>query len=1714
MNLAIGIALEGGLVKQGIDLGCRLAWLWDQHQTIDQILHDNDLPPVLRDASVLDMSVGRCAILTCGNEILVVARRQRQIWSVIFGTNSEREVTALELHERFLAQPNVQVHVMPLVRGWEPSFHLYGRIEDALCDRAPDQHVFAIDWSNKMGKDGNTKRFILCSEQRIDVLAEFLCQRPLCDRNLYSVNMAGLVMRLIQLDVEAMLDLNPRLKTEEAQKAYADELLNQLRRFLNAELPEVLTTFASDADRFSSHIYALYELPDQEAHDNLVIHFWEWLWKQPNHERLLIYHQFPPKKTLGQGFAIDVLAGGRNREMRGPMQGKLAKRSFRCPPGWTMAAALRFTLPNRLSPSPPPPQGEGEIHTACYRRNDNNSMVELCNTSGRPPPEDTFLYKFPQMYRFLSPYRIQHKKEANVMWLQGKRAKHKQREEQHVETFFAVPWNKYNELLRLQVTSPVPTMLHEVANGNQRPFCDVDGTRLEPTLVAREYAHFSKSRVAIKLSPPNPKDAPGLFRFHLIAYEAVLSGAFAQDAHRWHFEQWMRARYTEADWPNGCSDREPTCLRKLGSDKPLDHIGSFSNRALQFGGVYDPHSDTLMKEHPNPHQICSIHTMQPPDLEAERMHLLTPDYYAQNKPKIIGDAYDSTNEQHRAIAHEISLVLAHYPDYKGKVVIESVAKEEDGSWSVRVGHFCIQLNQQFVYGTKQAMPGRQSLFEHVFNRGGFRFYPTHISLFCSDKDCKQNRQLPYSNDGNTREILFCSPPPAAAEEEDNGAETVALNYIRHQEGANTRWKHYPRLHAYKRGERFFKVPHACYTDPDEPDALLFHEFAPANVVSFARNMFTLSDGKQVSLNDIAPESHPVRHRVHHIRRMRSIFHSVERENILFDQVPRLWDYELAPLTRRETWYTFSGKGTGKTHQNIRIIGNEQVPKPRISRNGNVVWNQQGGCEARVLILSPLIAVAAFYARSDKYDAANYDDEYFRTHPHELAYQTRLVCSLESLHKLPPDYMPDIVLMDESEWLLQIFSGSTMSDCRQQSWARFRSIMRNAKLVVASDSRLAKKTYECLHELRKDGVEKLFYNFQAENGNAYTHYKSEAAWFDQLEAAIKRRDGPIFLPTTSREQAIQLDAFIRQHDPDANILLITGETYHDQPHVAHAVTHCDEEWIKYQYIIMTPVVGPAVDFNKVHFRYCFAWATPLSGTPAQFFQMMGRVRHLISLHVHYFVNRSRTKGLPFHIAEESIRTGILQSARDTARLGIQLTEDVTWNVIEQAFENGVYDKLFFNIHVANLFEEQLGKKHFAREFALLIKEQQGVAPIECEAPGSLEQMLRLEEQRKARKEEKADADWNAFDSAPDISEQEVAAIDKDIKRGIHVEPERMQSLKKRKFRMVYALDDDHEITREQFEEDNPKRRLALRNHEETLLRPHVKQLLIRHDLGRLVGVAKRLRTMADLHLKALPRQQQECVLRIFGFPRDACVAQVLHDLSPHLHSVTLDYCKQLMVLDQLKLQRFPVPKKATGITWLRTFLSELWDVSLIAHKRLLKRCRDAYRIDGIKSLAIVQGHFPNYNYTPPPSQRVVENFPVEAEESVWRAFVLAFSPRHLAAFPPVRCTVDNAGFVPTRLEGNFTVLDFPKLCKKHCPNGLLLSFAQGHLYYQYEQFWTLINGVCTQYDTVQAAASVFPPTTVGALFLAPENRPRLLLREAPAWNIVGNWPARFLERVAL
>ena len=1334
---------------------------------------------------------------------------------------------------------------------------------------------------------------------------------------------------------------------------------------------------------------------------------------------------------------------------------------------------------------------------------------------------------------------------------------------------------------------------HSDHNRPRRPNLDVDGTLLSAETVARQYAAYfeGKTRVAIKLCNPSTKDAPGLQRFHLIAMDIVLSGTRANDAHRWHFDRKMRELHGGSE---GCLDMAPMDLRMLGSDKAVDGVGSFAGRPLIWGGVYNPFTNQIenLATPLERYIACSIHYFcgNNTTVEEDRF-LFTPEYKQQEAAASRvdeGEPYDDTNPIHRGINDEVQSILGHYPACKQVQVIASIARTDKGGWLVFFRtNFCLTLNRM-IYDGKKSAEGRASEFEHHNHTGGFLFGPDHITSICNDGDCKRfnapRTQLPYSSPA-VKAALFGPVAEAVVEEGHEEVDvdvdeyrtpprnSALCNYIVQQEcpldkrlhyDETTRVMRFPNggrvrlyndLHAYAKDGLLIKVPHGIYTGDPSADALIFHACAPPDTISYRTGgIFTLRDhvhcqkameyhltpspryfcttcSASIPAPPLSEAQRDTLHVAHHLRRRWSAFSKVPAQNARFGKSVRLWDYDLSrPLTKRETWYSFSGKGTGKTHQNRRVVGTGPADQPRINKDGNLVWNgdEKGSRPAKVLILSPLIAVAGFYAQTNVYNAANYDNERFRTHPGALAQELRAVCSLESLHlQLPADYVPDIVVMDESEWLLQIFSNKqTMNDCRQLCWARFCFIMRRAKLVIASDSRLGKKTYDVLNTLRGDGVERLFYNYQSENSNTYTQYESEEIWYDTLEQAIEANDGPIFLPTNSVGHAERLRVFILNKNPDASILFISGETYHTDPTVRHAVDHCKDEWIKYRYVIITPVVGPAVDFSVEYFRYCFAWATPRSGTPAQFFQMIGRVRFLLGSHVAYFVNRVPYAKEPMD--EERLRSHILRSAKLTARLGINLTENLMWSALEKAYENGVYDQLFFNLHLANLYEEHLGKARFARELTKLITEQQSVAPIVCTDMGTIEQAEALANQRNLCSKEMRDSAWVDFNAAPDLNKTEAEEIQKELRRRDGSQDPFIKAYEKFVFRQVYGLSTDHKITRAEFDQDNPERRLSLWTHEDTIKRPQVKQLLTDVDEQSMKDVAGRKRTMADINLQALPRRHMERVFSVFGFPPNACVAQCMYSLT-QIHPVTPDYCHRMRVMEQIRLLRLeggeePRQKKAKGkrskegadgIRWFRKFIQDHLAVEFKSGTRIKKRLADSYHIDPSATSEIVKRRNPGYNMVPPPVNVIEGRMampPLMGEwELVWITFVLAFSPLHLAALH-TPCILVRNSFVPTHVPGGpFSTQQFTSLCKKHCPNGLLLSFSNRvHLYYQYEQYMALFpDGHFVQCATAADVVAHVPAADDGTLWLAPHDRPDLIVREHPSYDIVYDWAARFV-----
>lgn len=1516
------------------------------------------------------------------------------------------------------------------LRKWT-EYKLYYCLDTALSNRKADQHVFALDWAHDE-TGAKTKRFVLASKAQLQQLEAFLKQRPVCDQTLYTINMGGFGMRALIFDLETLFIQNPNLNEEQ----YVLSLLGLLQEFLGLqELPPFLAGKSSDSCKFSVRLYVVHETIDQVEHDRTILKFWKWMWERRRNDgrvqTLIVTQRYKDDYAyLSRAFAIDVKALGRNRQQRVIGYTKAGVRRFELMFG--AKADLSLMMPINLN-KPAPIRSEEEETIILHRERileDQSTTLEVehCTSFASPPPECTFMYQNKDMYNFLSQYKVKSGTVSNVMWSQpcpnGKN---------RVRRFF-VPWNKYDELLQLQAKGKL-SFLHETIDQDndqtRRASIDIDDCPMDPHQILREYCAFAETQdVSLKLSSTKG-------RCHLIARQLVFANADSLKEHRRRFDTWMCNKYDETQWRRGCLDVNPQNLRMLGSSKGPD-----TTSRLRWGGKEDVAVIEQLR-------ACSIH-----NLYGIAAIELVKQKHKSHHDKTPGVVYNAENPRHRVMAMEIAAII-------GEHRISTVVEAENIAY-LGCG-FCLTVNK-----TKERPTNM-----HKSHGGIFRFHKDKIVSYCFDSDCATYRSqhgFPthrYSSQ-ETQAVLFgpqwqvvqhvppvveLSLPRNLVEQhitraccpEDQRVGIVDNRFLVFPNGVQV--THYCQLRAFQHHSdgSFALIPHELYSGEAPPEALIFRAFFPSNtkVYGFADDTFLLEgqEKRRIELGkttEASTEQLAVLRKAFHLRRLRKEFPGVPVKQ--FGEVQRLWDYNLQHVIEgKTTYYVYSGKGTGKSHQNERLIRD-----PYKTADGILNW-QGRGKPCRVLIVSPLIAVAEFYAKV--YNAKCYKE----TERSDWAEIRRLVISLESLCALPANYATDILVLDESEWLLQIFSGDTMKDRRAHAWACFKQIVASAKLVIASDARLGAKTFHVLHALRPGSLEHLFYNYHQENDHAWKIYKEESRW----QAEIDKADGKIFAAVTSKEQAVQMARRAQQLRLDAKVLLVTADTYRDDEYVRHAVRNCAVEWIKFDYVIVSPVVGPAIDFSVLYFDHCFAWGTPLSCTPAQFSQLIGRVRHIKTKVVQCFINGHSSKTVSV-MDVDRMRSKIVNSLKHTTALGLTFGDQIRWNFVEQRMERGVSDKLMLDLHASNLVEDWRKKRYFTEQLQELLLLQQGkYAEIVTEDDKQVKQEMK--EQRSKRKQERQDEAWERFDSASDITKPEAEEIQKRFKRGEHVPSEQLDALTKRQYRDFYMLANNEEVERNEFEQDTKTKRQRFMQFEQDRVIPNAQAMLAQVDNPQMLSFTLGGATVVDLRLKAVPATMNASIFRVFFGPLVS-----LPRYNPLLHVTCADYWERTFahtqLIDHLKIYSFynannfvPLDKEGGCKTILRAFLTQTYGLRLERLKRMKTKTDVVYAInrEGLEEhdqLVTKRHRSDRYCGTQTTSY---EEFSINVEASsqeAFIAFVLAFSPYQL----PCLATVE---FVPTKL-GREMPKDFARLCKRHCPAGILLRLGAVDLYYQYEQFWVL------------------------------------------------------------
>lgn len=240
---------------------------------------------------------------------------------------------------------------------------------------------------------------------------------------------------------------------------------------------------------------------------------------------------------------------------------------------------------------------------------------------------------------------------------------------------------------------------------------------------------------------------------------------------------------------------------------------------------------------------------------------------------------------------------------------------------------------------------------------------------------------------------------------------------------------------------------------------------------------------------------------------------------------------------------------------------------------------------------------------------------------------KLIIQVESLHRLEINDDVDLVILDESESILEQFNSPHHRDIGS-SFSIFEKLIGSAKHVVCMDANIQDRTYNVIKSLRPNRPIRFHHNeFKRASTDKYSFAPTQKIWLDRLFDALKN-EKRIVVPVNTRKVADALHKMIYALFPHLNIMNYTSQTS-ETTKIQH-FSDVKNYWSQFDVLIYTPTLTAGVSYEEKHYDMIFAYFLDISCCVEVCRQMLGRVRSVTEYCL--FVNNTGYKGLPTTLNE--------------------------------------------------------------------------------------------------------------------------------------------------------------------------------------------------------------------------------------------------------------------------------------------------------------------------------------------------------------------------------------------------------------------------------------------------------------------------------------------------
>ena len=246
---------------------------------------------------------------------------------------------------------------------------------------------------------------------------------------------------------------------------------------------------------------------------------------------------------------------------------------------------------------------------------------------------------------------------------------------------------------------------------------------------------------------------------------------------------------------------------------------------------------------------------------------------------------------------------------------------------------------------------------------------------------------------------------------------------------------------------------------------------------------------------------------------------------------------------------------------------------------------------------------------DSYLDKNYDSD-------------RLICQIESLYKILPDYqfidedllIPsyDLVIIDEIESVLNHFRSSTIEN-KEKTFDLMKDIIYNSNKVLALDGDFYNRSY---HFLKYFDDVIVLQNTIKKNIRHYIFSNDRIDFESQIEIALQAKKNIVIVSMSSKIATY----FQNKYKDKYKTILYCAKSDDVNKEMLKDVNNF---WIKYELVIYSPSIESGVNMDKEHFNKIFVVLSPKSTSPRGLMQMMSRVRQVKDSNVLIYLNN-----LPF------------------------------------------------------------------------------------------------------------------------------------------------------------------------------------------------------------------------------------------------------------------------------------------------------------------------------------------------------------------------------------------------------------------------------------------------------------------------------------------------------